>query len=177
MSNTKNKEILISNYPSGRWVATGPSGDILTSECDREKALKFIGGNDCAHVNIEPDLVWPSSMFKAPTEHKSEAGDLFFTDRGNRVTFDRVRVSDDEIRLALAHAQQKFGQQLTLTGNDPIFTERMARLADDMGMTILNPELRMVIANHRTDRVRQEPVTHSHVAEKRSLWPFLRKNT
>ena len=28
-------------------------------------------------------------------------------------------------------------------------TERMARLADDLGMTILNPELQMTIENHR----------------------------
>lgn len=85
-------------------------------------------------------------------EYSSHGGGHLFTDRGNRVTFDRVRVSDDEIRLALVHAQQKFGQELTLTGEDPVFTARMARLADDMGMTILNPELRTVIANHRIAR-------------------------
>lgn len=72
-----------------------------------------------------------------------------FTDRGNRITFDRVLVTDEEIRLALVHAQKKFGNQLTLTGHDSAFTARMARLADDMGMTILNPELQITIENHR----------------------------
>lgn len=85
-------------------------------------------------------------------EYRNQSEDHLFTDRGNRVTFDRVRVSDNEIRLALVHAQQKFGQQLTLTGDDTVFTERMARLADDMGMTILNPELKTIIATHRTAR-------------------------
>lgn len=85
-------------------------------------------------------------------EYSDQGGGHLFTDRGNRVTFDRVRVSDDEIRLALVHAQQKFGQQLTLTGDDPVFTARMARLADEMGMTILNPDLQAVIAQYRIAR-------------------------
>src|SRR3989338_961542 len=82
----------------------------------------------------------------------SQDGSHLFTDRGNRITFDRVRVSDEEIRLALIHAQQKFGSQLTLTGDNPNFTIRMARLADEMGMTVLNPELQLMIANHRASR-------------------------
>lgn len=84
-------------------------------------------------------------------EYSQDGGHLF-TDRGNRITFDRVCVSDGEIHLALIHAKQKFGNQLTLTGNDPDFTVRMARLADEMGMTVLNPELQLVIANHRASR-------------------------
>jgi len=85
-------------------------------------------------------------------EYRDQAGLHLFTDRGNRVTFDRERVSDDEICLALAHAQQKFGLPLTLTGEDTVFTDRMARLADDMGIAILNPELRLVVENHRIER-------------------------
>lgn len=85
-------------------------------------------------------------------KYSDQAGKHLFTDRGNRITFDRSLVTDNEIRLALAHAQQKFGRELTLTGDDPAFTQRMARLADDMGMTILNPELQKVITQHRIDR-------------------------
>jgi len=89
-----------------------------------------------------------------------------FTDRGNRVTFDRVQVSDEEIRLALVHAQQKFGKQLTLTGDDALFTARMARLADDMGMTILNPELQVTIANYRSEKALQiAPATPDQIQE------------
>jgi hypothetical protein len=85
-------------------------------------------------------------------EYRDQAGGLLFTDRGNRVTFDRERVADDEICLALAHAQQKFGLPLTLTGDDLVFSARMARLADDMGISILNPELQVVIEQHRLAR-------------------------
>lgn len=82
-------------------------------------------------------------------EYSDVEGSHLFTDRGNRVTFDRVFVTDEEIRLALVHAQQKFGAQLTLTGDDPVFAERMARLATEMGMQILNPELQHVVAEHQ----------------------------
>ena len=78
-----------------------------------------------------------------------------FTDRGNRITFDRAYVSDEEIHLALIHAQNKYGKQVTLTGQDSVFSERMARLADNLGMTILNPELQMTIENHRNTKALQ----------------------
>jgi len=81
--------------------------------------------------------------------YSNRNGELLFTDRGSRVTFDRVLVSDEDTRVALVHAQQKFGGQLILTGSDPVFTARMACLADDMGITILNPGMQQVIANHR----------------------------
>ena len=85
-------------------------------------------------------------------EFAEVGGRHVFTDRGNRLTFDRVFVTDDEIRLALAHAQNKFGRALTLTGEDPVFTHRMARLADDMGIVVLNPELRTLVDQHRAAR-------------------------
>jgi hypothetical protein len=76
-----------------------------------------------------------------------------FTDRGNRITFDKVIVTDDEIKVALEHARNKFGRELTLTGNDPVFTARMARIADDMGIAILNSEMQNIIAQHRESRI------------------------
>ena len=82
-------------------------------------------------------------------EYSDSSATHLFTDRGNRITFDRVLVTDEDICLALVHAQNKYGKQLTLSGQDSVFTERMARLADDLGMTILNPELQMTIENHR----------------------------
>lgn len=88
-------------------------------------------------------------------EYSDQSGDHLFTDRGNRVTFDRARVSDEEICLALVHARQKFGNALALTGDDSDFTARMARLADDMGVMILNPEMTVVIEHHRADRAEQ----------------------
>lgn len=82
-------------------------------------------------------------------EYSRNNGQHLFTDRGNRVTFDRMHVTDEEIKLALIHSREKFGRQITLTGEEPIFVARMARLADDMGLKILNPELLPVVHAHR----------------------------
>ncbi len=98
------------------------------------------------HINMQWHVTENGNV--AYTHHD---GQHLFTDRGNRLTFDRVVVGDDDIRLALAHAQQKFGNQLTLTGDDPVFTARMACLADDMGITILNPDMQQVIASRRRE--------------------------
>ncbi len=122
-----------------------------------------------ALLRLYAEMVWHVTA-NGNVEYRDTAGAHLFTDRGNRVTFDRVRVEDDEIRLALAHAQQKFGMPLTLTGNDPVFTERMARLADDMGIAILNPELQAVIERHRLARkiptsVLPEPVARPPLPE------------
>lgn len=85
-------------------------------------------------------------------EYSRNDGQHLFTDRGNRVTFDRVRVTDDEIKLALVHSREKFGRQITLTGDEPVFLGRMARLADDIGLKVLNPELQLIIEAHREAR-------------------------
>lgn len=82
-------------------------------------------------------------------EYNRGDGQHLFTDRGNRVTFDRMRVTDDEIKLALVHSREKFGRQITLTGEEPVFVTRMARLADDMGLKVLNPDLQVAIEAHR----------------------------
>lgn len=88
--------------------------------------------------------------------YSSDLGTHLFTDRGSRVTFDRAMVTDDDINLALIHTRQKFGNEIMLTGSDPVFTERMARLADDLGMKVLNPAMQSVIEQHRIARVRVE---------------------
>ena len=88
--------------------------------------------------------------------YSDQGGRHLFTDRGNRITFDRVRVTDQEILLALAHAQTKFGNRLTLTGTDQVFAERMAQLAVEMDIRILNPELQYVAVRHR-DRNKKKP--------------------
>ena len=129
----------------------------LLNEEKKEVAIR--SANSCAMRPFEADalLVRYSAMVWHVTgngnvHYRDRAGGHLFTDRGNRVTFDRERVTDDEIRLALAHAQHKFGLPLTLTGDDPVFTHRMARLAGDMGISILNPELQLVVEHYRLAR-------------------------
>lgn len=134
MNNIEEPRLMFSKFPSGRWIVTGQNGEILTSECGSEKSLEFGRKNDVSPRTCELAQKINWAMLEIPVEHKSETGDHLFTDRGNNFTFDREKVTDDEIRLTLAAAEHKFGKQLTLTGDDPIFTARMARIADDMGL-------------------------------------------
>lgn len=170
-------KLTVSFFPDERWVISGKDQEIVTSQSAREEIQSFFVKNDIL-PGREKEGFKDAAKFEwlaqtlPPAEHKTGAGELLFTDRGNRVTFDRVRVSDDEIRLALVHAQQKFGQGLTLTGDDPVFTARMARLADDMGMTVRNPEMQPVIAAHRAALACQAPsVAPPMPPKKRSMWP------
>lgn len=98
--------------------------------------------------------------------YESTEGRHVFTDRGNRLTFDRAVVSDDEIRLALTHAKQKFGNNLLLTGSDPDFKVRMAKLADDMGLIAINPECQEIILQHRKIRDDEKNAVESQANDK-----------
>lgn len=130
----------------------------LLEEERQEIAIRSVKRNAMRPYEVEALLVRYSGIQWHVTgngniAYSDKAGAHLFTDRGNRLTFDRQKVSDQEIQLALLHAQQKFGNSLTLTGTDPEFTARMAKLADDMGMKILNPEMQAVIAEHRKSKI------------------------
>jgi hypothetical protein len=106
-------------------------------------------------------------------EYSKSTGAHLFTDRGNRVTFDRERVTDQEIQLALVHSREKFGHRVTLTGDDPVFVQRMVRLADDMGLTIFNPELQAAVQAHRAARKEAagEAARSEYLRERRAAEP------
>lgn len=74
---TIERPLFVSYFPSGRWVATGQNGEILTSKCDWEKSLKFARQNDVSPQAIERarEFTWPAQIFQISTEHKTEAGD------------------------------------------------------------------------------------------------------
>lgn len=79
-----------------------------------------------------------------------EEGKNIFMDRGNRITFDRVMVTDSEMRLALLHSKYKFGDTLLITGQDDAFSRRLAVMADSMGMKVINPELQPFVEYWKT---------------------------
>lgn len=123
----------LSIFASGNIVASLPDGRIIMGQDAIEVAEKLAAEGvtvpEISYKNLE-------HAFTEPVEYKNKGGDHLFTDRGSRVTFDRVRVSDEEIRLALVHAQQKFGSPLTFIGNDKIFQNRMSKLAGEMGISV-----------------------------------------
>lgn len=97
--------------------------------------------------------------------HIYAANQHLFTDRGNRLTFDRQIVTDDDLRLALLHAKEKFGPRLTLTGQDPVFVARMAKMANDLGIKVINPELQSLITEYQQSKslsATPTPATPTH---------------
>ena len=136
----------------------------LLDEEQKEVAIRSVRLNDMRPYEADALLARYAGMQWRVTgngnvEYSDRDAAHLFTDRGNRITFDRALVSDEDICLALVHAQNKYGKQLTLTGQDSVFTERMSRLADDMGITILNPELQKTIENHRNTKALQKKET------------------
>ncbi|MDR5791677.1 relaxase/mobilization nuclease domain-containing protein [Caballeronia sp. LP003] len=77
-------------------------------------------------------------------EYQRETGSTVFVDRGNKLTFDRKLVSDDDLKIALLHAREKWGGGIVLTAGDAAFTQRMVRAAVEAGITVKNPELQQM---------------------------------
>lgn len=112
----------------GTIVATLPDGSTFKSK-DQYALLQTIVQAGATGM-ADPSAQWVSVPVC------DDAGNHQFTDHGNRLTFDRVHVSDGEIRDVLTRAKERYGCPLHLTGDDQNFTARMARLANEMGIAI-----------------------------------------
>lgn len=155
-----NNRLLVSIFPDEKWIcSSSKTGDMITSECDEEKKINFSSRNDTSSQAIRNAQIFDCTkdFANVPVEFNSENGDKIFTDRGKKITFDRAVVTDDAIREALSHAAQKFDNKLLLTGNCELFTKRMAIMADDMGIIVLNPEMHSIIAAHRESLANAAP--------------------
>jgi hypothetical protein len=156
---TEHKRLIGSAFPSGRWVMTSKTGRTGVCRDEASSVQNLAHEIDFCSDDLPTGIAfhWPAAMFDVPV--MCEAGDVLLHDIGGTFKFckDLDIVSDDEIRLALSHAHKKFGNKLNLSGDNPIFTARMARLADDMGFTVLNPEMEPVISAHRAALARFAP--------------------
>ncbi|MFC3249677.1 LPD7 domain-containing protein [Chromobacterium piscinae] len=85
-------------------------------------------------------------------QYQNKNGGLLFVDRGNRLTFDRKVVTDEELRLALLHSREKWGNRIVLTGADAVFLQRMVKAATELGMEVGNPELQSLQAVYQKQR-------------------------
>lgn len=90
-------------------------------------------------------------------EYQRTSGNPVFVDRGHKLTFDREIVSDQDLTLALLHAREKWRSGIVLTGNDPVFTERMVKAAVEAGITVKNPELQPLQARLAQQRQPMPP--------------------
>lgn len=124
--------VFLSVFQDGNAVATMPNRKPIFAANLAEMAdkLKDLG----VSLSRENCFIWEKKYFQKPVEHCDKEGKHLFTDHGSKVTFDREIVSDQDIRRALVHAMQQHGSPLTLSGDDQVFVERTARLADELGI-------------------------------------------
>jgi hypothetical protein len=112
---------------NGTFVSTLPNGSTFTAKDENELMVTIVQAGATGLVPGFMDT-WE------PIAHCDDAGNHQYTDRGGKLTFDREHVTDTEIHVALLAAEEKFGGPVKLLGDDQVFTDRMARIADEMGM-------------------------------------------
>ena len=71
-------------------------------------------------------------------------GGAGFTDDGDKLSFGRKEVTDEALAMSLQYAAEKWGNKIRISGGDEVFKERAAKLALQLGIEVLNPELRHV---------------------------------
>lgn len=71
-------------------------------------------------------------------------GGAGFTDDGDKLTFGRKEVTDEALAMSLQYAAEKWGNKIRISGGDELFKERAAKLAVQLGIEVINPELRYV---------------------------------
>lgn len=125
--------MLVSLFESGHFVVTLPGKKTIFAKDSKEIGIK-LAQLGIPFIPRENCFLWEEKYFQGEIEHQDEDGNHLFTDRGNRLTFDREIVSDQVIRRTLVHALRQHGAPLSLTGDDPVFTERMERLAAELGI-------------------------------------------
>ena len=110
--------------------------------------VELLGQLRQAGVGESADVTLKSRLLRAasPRKHLGVNGQHQFTDRGDRITFDRELVTDDELLSALRHAAATFGGPVELTGDCAVFRERMERVAARHGIAIANPRFQTVAA-------------------------------
>lgn len=92
-------------------------------------------------------------------EYRRENGQAVYVDRGNKITFDRKTVTDQDLTLALFHAREKWGKGIVLTAGDDAFTARMVKAAVAAGITVKNPELQQMQAFFKKQKIGESQVS------------------
>ena len=95
------------------------------------------------------------------TREQHERGQVAFVDRGRRITVHERDTVEAASRAALQLAAQKWGK--VRVGGSQAHKERSARLAAELGITLVNPELQGLIRQYHRDAGRQADTTGARV--------------
>lgn len=90
------------------------------------------------------NLIWKVSK-NGRVSYDFASGEPAFRDEGQRITWGRKSVSDDAMLLSLRYSADKWRDGIRISGGDFVFKERVARMAVQEGIRILNPELKQLV--------------------------------
>ena len=107
------------------------------------------------HGGYEGRAVGPWVLYATREQH--ECGQVAFVDRGRRITLHERDDIEAASRAALQLAAQKWGK--VRVGGSQAHKERSARLAAELGITLVNPELQGLIRQYRRDAGRPADAT------------------
>lgn len=157
---TSRKQARADSYANSNATTYSQNGDdadaVLASLLAHEKEQASIRSAQSDRARVEHadallhrirGLTWRVTN-NGNVEYRRAMGEPVFVDRGNRLTFDRRSVTDDDLALAMLQAREKWGRSIALTGGNAVFVERMVKAAIDSGMTVLNPDLQEVQARY-----------------------------
>ena len=85
-----------------------------------------------------------------------------FIDAGAKLSFGKPVVADDELKVALLYAAEKWGGALRLNGGDQVFRERVTRMAAEMNIQLLDQDLGP--AHRHSPVARRAPATQPNRA-------------
>ena len=105
--------------------------------------------------NYEGRAVGPWVLYATREQH--ERGQVAFVDRGRRITLHERDDIEAASRAALQLAAQKWGK--VRVGGSQAHKERSARLAAELGITLVNPELQDLIRQYRRAAARPADAT------------------
>lgn len=97
------------------------------------------------YVRAVQNLVWKVSN-NGRVNYSFATGGQAFTDEGPRLSFGRKDVSEDALLLSIRYADTKWPGGIRLTGGDMEFKRRAVRMATELGVKVLNVELRALQA-------------------------------
>jgi len=139
---------------TGRNVLDFPSGVTLIGDSGAHlyEQMLSLGLDDGRLCFIPKTRVHLDS---SPRYHRNITGEVMFIEWAERITFDREYVSDDDLIAALHHAAATFSSEnkVSLSGDDEVFTQRMAKLATRLGYEVKNKELQGYIESIRPPKV------------------------
>lgn len=127
-----------------------------------------------------PDLMWKVGRNGTVAYH-FKSGETGFIDAGEKLVFGRVNVTDEALALTLQYAKDKWRGDLHMSGGDAVFKARVARMANQLGIALANPDLKALQARYKAEALQSvvsppvaQPSSPTSIAKVASLEGILR---